>query len=70
MCDEHGIGGSGEYFGNNDAHLGRVSMFYCEAFGSKYDAGHLVNHMRGKKLGQRPLQKDCAPFFSDPPHVV
>jgi hypothetical protein len=24
VCDEHGIGGSGEYCGDNDAHLGRI----------------------------------------------
>jgi tubulin beta len=34
--DEHGIGGSGEYFGGNDAHLGRINVFYHEASGGKY----------------------------------
>jgi hypothetical protein len=24
VCDEHGIGGSGEYFSDNDAHLDRI----------------------------------------------
>jgi hypothetical protein len=24
VCDEHGIGGSGEYCGDNDAHLGCI----------------------------------------------
>ena len=28
MCDEHGIGGSGEYFGDNNAYLGRVNVFH------------------------------------------
>jgi tubulin beta len=27
VCDEHGIGGSGEYYGNNDVHLGRINLF-------------------------------------------
>jgi tubulin beta len=36
VCDEHGIGGSGEYFGDNDAHLGRINVFYHEALGGKY----------------------------------
>jgi hypothetical protein len=27
VCDEHGIGGSGEYCGNNDAHPGRINVF-------------------------------------------
>jgi tubulin beta len=33
---EHGIGGSGEYCGDSDAHLGRINMFYHEAPGGKY----------------------------------
>jgi tubulin beta len=36
VCDEHGIGGDGEYFGNNDVQLGRISEFYLEASGGKY----------------------------------
>jgi hypothetical protein len=27
VCDELGIGGSGEYCGGNDAHLDRISVF-------------------------------------------
>ena len=27
VCDEHGIGGSGEYSGDSDAHLGRINVF-------------------------------------------
>jgi tubulin beta len=36
VCNEHGIGGSGEYFGGSDAHLGRIKVFYHEALGGKY----------------------------------
>jgi tubulin beta len=37
LCDEHGIGGDGEYCGdNNDAQLGRINVFYYEASGGKY----------------------------------
>jgi hypothetical protein len=57
VCDEHGIGDSGEYCGDNDAHLGRTNVLYHEALGGKYDADNLVNHTRGKKLGQRPPRK-------------
>ena len=46
VCDEHGIGGSGEYCGDNDAHLGRINLLYHEAFGGKYDVGNLVSHTR------------------------
>jgi tubulin beta len=36
VCDEHGIGGSGEYCGDNDAHLDRINVFYHEALGGMY----------------------------------
>jgi tubulin beta len=36
VCDKHGISGSGEYCGNNDAHFGRINVFYHEALGCKY----------------------------------
>jgi tubulin beta len=32
----HGIGGEGEYCGDNDAQLGRINVFYHEASGGKY----------------------------------
>jgi hypothetical protein len=57
VCDEHIIGGSGEYCGDNDAHLGCINVFYPEALGGKCDAGNLVNYTCGNKLGQRPLHK-------------
>jgi tubulin beta len=36
VCDEHGIGGSGEYCGDNDAHLDRINVFYHGPLGGKY----------------------------------
>jgi tubulin beta len=36
MCDEHGIGGDGEYCGDNNAQLDRINVFYREAPGDKY----------------------------------
>jgi tubulin beta len=36
LYDEHGIGSIGEYCGDNDAHLGRINMFYHVASGGKY----------------------------------
>jgi hypothetical protein len=35
VCDEHGIGGSGEYCGDSDAQLGRVNFLYREASDGK-----------------------------------
>ena len=31
LCDEHGIGGDGEYCGDNDAQLVRTNVLYHEA---------------------------------------
>jgi tubulin beta len=36
LCDEHGIGGDGEYCGGNDAQLDCINVFYHEASGGKY----------------------------------
>jgi hypothetical protein len=36
VCDEHGIGGDGEYCGDNDAQLGRINIFYYGALDGKY----------------------------------
>jgi len=35
LCDEHGIGGDGEYCGGNDAQLGRIKKIYHEASGGR-----------------------------------
>jgi hypothetical protein len=35
VCDENGIGGSGEYFDGNDAHLRRINVVYHGASGCK-----------------------------------
>jgi hypothetical protein len=34
--DKNGIGGSGKYCGDNDAHLDRISVFYHGALSGKY----------------------------------
>jgi tubulin beta len=36
VCDEHGIGDSGDNFGDNKAHLGRINVLYHEASDCKY----------------------------------
>jgi tubulin beta len=36
LCDEHGVGGDGDYCGDNDAQLYRSNVFYEEASGDKY----------------------------------
>jgi hypothetical protein len=36
VCDEHSIGGGGDYCGDIDAQLGRINVLYYEASGGKY----------------------------------
>jgi tubulin beta len=36
LCDEHGIGGDGEYCGDNDAQLDRINVLCHEASGGRY----------------------------------
>jgi tubulin beta len=36
LCGGSGIGGDGEYCGDNDAQLDRINVFYHEALGDKY----------------------------------
>jgi tubulin beta len=36
VCDQHGIGGGGEFLGGKDAQLGRINLLYHEASGGKY----------------------------------
>jgi tubulin beta len=35
VCDELGIGGDGEYFGDNDAQLDRINVLNHEASGGE-----------------------------------
>jgi tubulin beta len=36
LCDEYGIGGDGDYCGDNDAQLDRINVLYHETSGDKY----------------------------------
>ena len=36
LCDENGIGGDGEYSGDNDAQLDLINVFYHWASGGMY----------------------------------
>jgi tubulin beta len=60
VCDEHVIGGDGEYCGDNDAQLDRIIMFYLGASGGKYVPRALlfdlepgmIGAMRASPLGE------------------
>jgi tubulin beta len=48
VCDEHDIGGNGEYCGDNDAHLDRINVFHHEASGGEFvPRAVLFNHKPG-----------------------
>jgi hypothetical protein len=36
LCNENGIGGDGEYCGDNDAQLGCINVLYHGPLGGKY----------------------------------
>jgi hypothetical protein len=36
FCDEHGIGGDGEYCGDDDAQLDRINVFYRMVLSSEF----------------------------------
>ena len=60
LCDEHGIGGDGEYCGNNDAQLDLINVFYHWASDGMYvpRADHLnlepgvIGAVRSSPLGE------------------
>jgi tubulin beta len=60
VCDEHGIGGSGEYCGDNDAHLGRINVFYHEASGGKYVPRAVLFDFEPGVTGAVPLSRRSA----------
>jgi hypothetical protein len=55
VCDEHGIGGGGEYCGESDAHLDRINVFYLRALGGKYVARAMHIDIEPGVIGAVPL---------------
>jgi hypothetical protein len=51
MCDENGICGSGEYCGDNDAHLDRIKVIYHEASGGKYVSNAMLFDLEPGLIG-------------------
>jgi tubulin beta len=60
VSDEHGIGGSNEYCGNNEAHLGRINVFYHEASGGKYVLCVLLFDLEPGAIGVVTLSRRSA----------
>jgi tubulin beta len=57
VCNEHGVLGSGEYFGENDAHLGRINAFYHEALGGKYVPNAVLIDLEPGVIGAATLSR-------------
>jgi hypothetical protein len=51
VCDENGIGGNGEYCGDNDAQLGRYNVLYHEDSGGKYEPRALLFDLKPDVIG-------------------
>jgi hypothetical protein len=62
VCDEHGIGGSGEYCGDNYAHPDRISVLYHEALGGKYAPHAVLFDLMPGVIGVVALSRRSASF--------
>jgi tubulin beta len=58
--DEHGIGGSGEYCGENNAQLCRINVFYHGASGGKYVPRALLFDLELGVIGTVTLSRRSA----------
>ena len=57
MCDENGIGGDGEYFGDNDAQLDPHQRVYHEASGGKYVPRAVLFDLESGMIGALALSR-------------
>jgi hypothetical protein len=77
VCDEHGIGGDGEYCGDNDAQFGHI-VLYHKAQGGNYAPRAVlfdfkpgvINAMRASPLGELFRQGKLAAVFAATPDAV
>jgi tubulin beta len=64
LCDEYGIGGDCEYYGDNDAQLNRIVVFYYEASDGKYVSRAVLFDLEPGVIGavrESPLGKLIRP---------
>jgi tubulin beta len=57
-CEEHGIGGSGEYCGDNESHFDRINVLHHEALGGKYVPRAVLYEALGGKYVPRAVLFD------------
>jgi tubulin beta len=60
VCDEHGIGGSSEYCGDNDVHLDRINVLYHGALGGKYVPCAVLFDLEPGVIGAETLSRSSA----------
>jgi hypothetical protein len=67
VCDEHGIGGDGEYCGDSDTQLNRINVFYHEASGGKYVFRTVLMDLEPGMIGAVTLSRRSASSFPGKP---
>jgi tubulin beta len=55
VCDEHGIGSRGEYFGDNDAHFDRINVVCHGVSSGKYVPRALLFDLEPGVIGAADL---------------
>jgi tubulin beta len=62
VCNENGIGGGGEYCGDNDAPLSRINVLYHEASGGKHVPRAVLFDLEPGVIGAVTLSRRSAIF--------
>jgi hypothetical protein len=60
VCCENGISGSGEYCGDNDAHLDRINVFYHEVSGGNFVPRAVLFDLEPGVIGAAALSRRSA----------
>jgi hypothetical protein len=68
VCDEHDISESGEFFGDNDAYLGRINVLYHEALGGKFVPREVLFGLEPGVIGALTLNRRSESLQSGQPH--
>jgi hypothetical protein len=62
LCDEHGIGGDGEYFGDSDAHLDPTNVLCHEVSGGRYVPRAVLFDLEPGMIGAGRASSLCCLF--------
>jgi tubulin beta len=62
VCDEHSVGGSGEYCSDNDAHFDRINVLFHGAWGGKYVPRAVLFNLEPGVIGAVTLSHRSANF--------